>query len=106
MLDQELAELLSLIFGSNAKRSEGKYLLPHAVLVLNPCLRVHDIADDLSRLCRTRAVKLKHECQFGDEVGMRAHRMDEIMLVCARFIDVPKRFACKFLNCSVVFFCL
>jgi len=70
MLDQELAELLSLIFGSNAKRPEGKYLLPHAVLVLKPCLRVHDIADDLSRLCWTRAVKLKHECQLWDEVGI------------------------------------
>ena len=48
MLDQELAELLSLIFWSNAKRPEGKYLLPVTVLVLKPSLRVHNVADDLA----------------------------------------------------------
>ena len=91
MLDQHLAELLPLILGSNAKRPEGKNFLSLTVLVLKPSLCVHNVADDLT-------VKLKHERKLGDEIRMRAHRMDEIMLVCARFIDVPKRLACKLFN--------
>ena len=98
MLDQHFAELLSLVFRCNAKRPKGEYLLAFTILIFKPSLRVHNVANDL-------AVKLKHKCKLGDKVGMRAHRMDEIMLVCARFIDVPKRLACKFFNCSVVFFC-
>ena len=91
------AELLSLIFWSNAKRSEGKNLLALAKLVLKPCLRVHDVADDF-------AVNFKNKSKLGDEVGMRAHRVDEIVLVRARLVDIPKRLACKFFYCSVIFF--
>ena len=71
--------------------NEGKYLLSLTVITLKPRLCVHNVADN-------SAVKLKHERKLGDEIRMRAHRMDEIMLVCARFIDVPKRLACKLFN--------
>ena len=97
MLDQYLAELLPLIFGCNAKRSEGEYLLTFAVLVLKPRLCVHNVADDL-------AVKLKHECKLGNKVGMMSHHVNVIMFVRARLVDVPKRLAGKLFNCSVVFF--
>ena len=63
MLDQHFAELLPLIFGSNAKRSEGKNLLALAKLVLKSSLRVHDVAHN-------SAVKLEHECKLGDKVEM------------------------------------
>ena len=50
-------------------------------------------------------VKLKHKCQFWDEVGVISHLMHIIMLVRSRLIDVPKRLTGKFFYCSVVFFC-
>ena len=97
MLDQHFAELLPLIFGSNAKRPEGEYLLALTVLVLKPCLGVHDVADDL-------AVLFKYERKLGNKVGMRAHRMDEIMFVRARLVDIPKRLTGELFNCSIIFF--
>lgn len=48
MLNQNLAQLLPLIFRHNAKRSKGEYLLALTVLVLKPRLRVHDVANDIS----------------------------------------------------------
>ena len=41
------------------------------------------------------------ECKLGNKVGMRAHRMDEIMFVRARLVDIPKRLTGEFFNCSM-----
>ena len=98
MLNQNLAELLPLIFGSNAKRPEGKYLTALTTLVLKPRLGVHDVADDLT-------VLFKHERKLGDKVRVIPHHMHKVMLVRARLVDVPKRLTGKLFNCSVVFFC-
>jgi len=46
MLDQHFAELLSLVFGGNTQRPEGENFLAFSILVLEPCLRVHNVADD------------------------------------------------------------
>ena len=97
MLDQKLAELLPLIFGNNAKRTEGKYLLAVSDLIFKPCLRVHDVADDL-------AVLLEHKGKLRYEIGMISHHVYEVVLVSARLIDVPKRLTGQFFNYSVVFF--
>ena len=97
MFNEKLAESLSLIFGCDAKRSEGKDLLALSVLVLKPSLCIHNVSDDL-------AVKLKYECKLGDKVWVITHHVNVIMLTRAGDVNIPKRLACKFLNCSIIFF--
>ena len=98
MLDQNLAELLPLIFGSHAKRTKGKDLFSIAVFVLKPRLGIHYVADDL-------AVFFKHEGKLGDKIGMISHRVNKIMFVRAGLVNVPKCLAGEFFYCSVIFLC-
>ena len=97
MLNEGFADLPPLVLPGDGKRTEGQDLLPVSFFVLQPCLRVHDIADD-------PAVQLRHESEGGNEIGMAAHGMDKIMLVRAGLIDVPEGLAGHFLHGTVVLF--
>lgn len=79
-------------------RYTTKELFSFAVFILKPSFRVHNVANNLT-------IEFKHKCKVGDEVRMISHLMHIIVLICTRFMDVPKRLTGKFFYCSVVFFC-
>ena len=97
MLDQNFAELLSLVLGCHAKRPKRENFFLVSVFIGKPSFGVHDIADDL-------AVFFKNKGKLGDKIGMRAHHVYEVMLGCTGNIHVPKCFAGEFFYGTVVLF--
>ena len=97
VLYQYFPQLLSLVLRRNAERAEGQYLLTLAVFLLKPSLGIHDIAHYL-------AVQFQNEGKLGNEVGMASHSVYEIMLVCARLVDVPERLSGQLLHRAIVLF--
>ena len=97
MFDQNLSQLMPLKRRVDAQGTAGDDFLSPAVLVLQPGLGVHDVADD-------PAVQLQHEGKLRNEIGMGTHLMHEIMLIGSRLVYVPKRLAGQFLHRPVVLF--
>ena len=81
--DEGAADALALVFGQDADRAEGEDIHGLALLIQQPGAGVHDIAHQ-------PAVQLGDEIVFGQEIGVGAHLVNQVMFQAAGEVEIPE----------------